>query len=453
MATTRIEPIHINTEWGAAQTIKRTTDYMKNPDKTNGGLLIDGFGCNPDIVTDDFMFSRDEYQLNTGRNQGENEVLAYHVRQSFLPGEADIETVRRLGCELAMEITGGNFSFIVCTHTDKNHLHNHIVINAVNLDCDKKFRNEVGSFRRVQRISDRICRDNILSVVENPALSKNKRPNYKTPTKRDGLAGIINNIFGTDPPKSFEDLLKQLEKNGCKVRKRGKTISIQPPGAERFFRLKAGKKGLPEGYDEDSLRKRIEEMQADLQDGLCDEIGDTVHADAPATDRFSFVEEEEISRAEDKKADGTAAEPSLKYSHDKKINLLIDIENSIKAQSSPGYERWAKGFNLQQAAETLLFLQTNNLTDIEALTHAASQVKNDYDALQTRIDNAEARIKEVNILQRHIGAYHKNRDVYSQYLRSKRNPKFREENENAIATVEEAKAFFIRWGCCQEELF
>jgi FtsZ-binding cell division protein ZapB len=158
------------------------------------------------------------------------------------------------------------------------------------------------------------------------------------------------------------------------------------------------------------------------------------------------VKEEEIKRSEGKKADETTAEPSQNYRHDTKINLLIDIENSIKAQNSPGYERWAKGFNLQQAAETLLFLQTNNLTEIEALTHAASQVKNDYDALQKRIDNAEARIKEVNILQRHIGAYHKNRDVYSQYLRSKRSPKFREENEKAIATVEEAKAFFDSLG-------
>jgi septal ring factor EnvC (AmiA/AmiB activator) len=142
----------------------------------------------------------------------------------------------------------------------------------------------------------------------------------------------------------------------------------------------------------------------------------------------------------------TTAEPTAIISHDKKINLLIDIENSIKAKDSPGYERWAQGFNLQQAAETLMFLQTNNLTDMDALTHAANQAQTDYDVLQQRIDAADARIKDVNALQRHIGAYSKNRNIYAQYLRSKRNPKFRKENEKAIITVEEAKAYFDSLG-------
>jgi len=133
-------------------------------------------------------------------------------------------------------------------------------------------------------------------------------------------------------------------------------------------------------------------------------------------------------------------------SHDKKINLIIDLENSLKAQDSPTYKRWASGFNLQQAAETLLFLQTHNLTDMDALTHAADTAKGDFNSLQKRIDTADTRINQVNNLQRHIGAYSKNKDVYSQYLRSKRNPKFRQENEKAIATVESAKAFFDSMG-------
>ena len=127
MATSRIMTVHPIVELGAAQTVKRTVDYVTNPAKTDGGLLVTAFGCDPDCAAEDFMFSRDEYQQKTGRDQGENEILIYHVRQSFLPGEADAETVSRLGYELAMELTGGEFSFIVCTHADKPHLHNHIV--------------------------------------------------------------------------------------------------------------------------------------------------------------------------------------------------------------------------------------------------------------------------------------------------------------------------------------
>ena len=122
MATTRIMPVHINREWGAAQTVKRATDYVMNPDKTKGGTLITGFECEPDIVDIDFMLSRDEYQRITGRDQGDSEILAYHVRQAFVPGEADLATVRQLGYELALELTGGNNAFIVATHTDKSHL-------------------------------------------------------------------------------------------------------------------------------------------------------------------------------------------------------------------------------------------------------------------------------------------------------------------------------------------
>jgi len=426
-------------ELGAAQTVKNTVDYVKNPDKTNGGVLITGFGCDPDVATEDFLLSREEYQLKTGREQGENEILVYHVRQSFVPGEADLEMVRRLGYELAMELTGGDFSFIVCTHTDKPHLHNHIIINSVNLNCDKKFRNELHSYKRIRQTADRISAENDLSVVKNPKPSKGSTNRYKRPTKRDAFVKLIDKILDENRPKDFDDFLKQLENNGCKIKQRGKTISVKLPGAERYFRFRTGQKGLPEGYDEESLRKRIADLQTDFQADMREE---TVSRE----DDIPFVEDKKSIPVTDVPPLENPAEPTINMSHDKKINLLIDIENSIKAQNSPGYERWAKGFNLQQAAETLLFLQTNNLTDMEALTLATDQAKTEYDALQKRIDAADTRIKESNTLQRHIGAYTKNRNVYSQYLRSKRNPKFRQENEKAIATVEEAKAYFDSLG-------
>jgi len=377
-----------------------------------------------DIITETFMEARDDYHHITGRNQGDSEILAYHVRQAFLPGEVDADTAHQLGHELAMELTSGNFSFMVCTHIDKDHLHNHITINAVNLDCDGKYRNEFNSFKKVRELADRISAENKLYVIENPGHSKTYTGRYSTPTKRDGLAKIMDEVLATGQPKNFEDFLRQLTKAGCKVKKRGETISIQPPNSKRFFRLKAGKKGLPVGYDEESLRKKIADMQTDIPAELHDS-------------------KEEILTATD--ALPLPAQPIMP-SHNKKINLIIDLENSLKAQDSPTYKRWASGFNLQQAAETLLFLQTHNLTDIDALTHAAATARADFGSLQKRIDTADTRITQVNNLQRHIGAYSKNKDVYSQYLRSKRSPKFRQENEKAIATVEGAKAFFDSMG-------
>ena len=431
MATTRIMPVHAIKELGTAQTIKSVMDYVKNPKKTSDGLSITAFECDVDIAAEDFMLARDEYIFRTGRGQGENEILAYHVRQAFKPGEVDADTAAQLGFELAMELTGGDHAFIVCTHTDKPHFHNHLIINAVNVDCDKKLRNEIGSYKRVRKIADRISAENDLSVVENPALSKGTRNRYDKPTKRDGFVKLIDEILEIGQPKDFDDFLKQLEKKGCKVRRRGNTISVKPPGAERFFRFRAGSKGLSDGYDEESLRKKIVDMQAEIQ---------------KAFEKISSVTETEPTLGADAPMVEKSAEPVVKISHDKKIGLIIDIENSIKAQNSLGYQRWAEGFNLQQAAATLMFLQANNLTDMEALTCATNQAKSDYNALQARIDAADRRLKDVNALQRYIGAYDKNRDVYSQYLLTKRNPKFRAENEKAIATVEEAKAYFDSLG-------
>ena len=135
------------------------------------------------------------------------------------------------------------------------------MFNSVNLDCDRKFRNEFMSYKRVEEISNRISAEHNLHVIENPNLSKGTKNRYKKPTKRDGFTALIDKVFAADSPKDFDDFLKQLEKNGCKIRRRGKTISVKPPGAERFFRFKSGKKGLPDGYDEESLRKKIADMQ------------------------------------------------------------------------------------------------------------------------------------------------------------------------------------------------
>lgn len=143
-------------------------DYVENPEKTDGGKLITSYQCNSKIADAEFLFSKRQYQAKTGRRRGKDDVIAYTIRQSFVPGEITPEDANRLGCELARRFTKGNHAFIVCTHIDKKHIHNHIIWNSTALDCTKKFRDFLGSGRAVRRLSDTICIENGYSIVENP---------------------------------------------------------------------------------------------------------------------------------------------------------------------------------------------------------------------------------------------------------------------------------------------
>ena len=152
MATTRIIPMHRNKGKSIAQCLRARTDYVKNPKKTNGGELISAFACDPRTVDAEFLLSKKEYQARTGRAQ-KRDVIAYQVRQSFRPGEVSPEEANRIGYEFASRFLKGNHAFIVATHVDKAHIHNHIVWNSTDLDCTHKFRNFWGSTRAVQRLS------------------------------------------------------------------------------------------------------------------------------------------------------------------------------------------------------------------------------------------------------------------------------------------------------------
>lgn len=157
MATTRIMPLHIGEGRTVSKAISDIIDYVENPEKTDNGRLITGYSCDSRSADAEFLFSKRQYISTTGRVRGEDDVIAYHLRQSFRPGEITPEEANRLGCELAKRFTKGNHAFVVCTHIDKDHIHNHIIGNSVNLDCDRKFRNFWGSTRAIRRLSDTTC--------------------------------------------------------------------------------------------------------------------------------------------------------------------------------------------------------------------------------------------------------------------------------------------------------
>ena len=175
MATTTLIPVHVGTKGTAKNTLARIIRYVKNPEKTENGNLVSGYGCNPGIADAEFVYMKRRYIERTGRYQGKSDVIAYQLRQSFVPGEITAEEANRLGQELAQRFTHGINAFIVATHTDTKHVHNHIIISAVSLDYSRKFRNFWGSSKALRRLSDIICIENGYSIVEN---SKRKGKNY-----------------------------------------------------------------------------------------------------------------------------------------------------------------------------------------------------------------------------------------------------------------------------------
>ena len=253
MATTRIMPLHVGKGRTESRAISDIIDYVANPQKTDNGKLITGYACDSRIADAEFLLAKRQYIAATGRVRGADDVIAYHVRQSFRPGEITPEEANRLGVEFAKRFTKGNHAFVVCTHIDKSHIHNHIIWSSVSLEYDRKFRNFWGSTKAVRRLSDTICIENGLSIVENPkphGKSYNKwLGDQAKPSHRELLRVAIDNAL-SQSPADFEELLKLLQEYGCEVSKRGKSYRLKFSGWEKAARMDS----LGEGYGLEDLR-------------------------------------------------------------------------------------------------------------------------------------------------------------------------------------------------------
>ena len=252
MATTSIMPLHTGKGRSVRRAIQDSINYVKNPDKTDEGRLVTSYQCNGEIADAEFLLAKRQYIAATGRVRGKDDIIAYHLRQSFVPGEITAEEANRLGQELARRFTKGNHAFIVCTHIDRAHIHNHIIWNAVNLDCDRKFRNFLGSTRAVRRLSDTICVENGYSIVENPkphGKSYNKwLGDAAKPSHRETLRLAIDRAL-EQKPTDLDTLLAELKKSGCIVERRGKHITLCAPGWKKPVRLRS----LGKGYTQEDL--------------------------------------------------------------------------------------------------------------------------------------------------------------------------------------------------------
>ena len=251
MATTRIISMHVNQGKTIADCLTDRIDYSKNPDKTQGGELISAYECDPKTADAEFLFAKRQYKTLTGREQ-QSDVIAYQVRQSFKPGEITPEDANRVGYEFAERFLKGRHAFFVATHTDKKHIHNHIIWNSTTLDCKRKFRDFLGSGRAVARLSDAICTEHRLSVIADPKRGVNHYGrwlgNKAKPSHRELLCGLIDAAL-LQKPDSLDALLKLLRDSGCEVRRRGNTLSLRHPDRKGFIRLSS-----IDGYTEDELR-------------------------------------------------------------------------------------------------------------------------------------------------------------------------------------------------------
>ena len=394
MAATRLIALHKNKGKSVAACLKSRTDYVQNPDKTEQGELVSCYECSPLTVDEEFMLSKRQYELATGRRQ-KSDIIAYQIRQSFKPGEITAEEANKVGYELAMRFTKGKYAFIVATHTDRHHIHNHVIFNSTALDGSKKFRDFFFSALAVQRLSDLICLEHQLSVIEiKPYRERQKRTLYPPKeSNRDRLCDIIDSILA-EKPKDYEDFLQKLEQQGYEV-KRGKYTSVKGARQKRFIRFKT----LGAGYSEDELQAVI--------------AGKTEHRPRQ-TQPFQ--------------------EPPFQ--------LLVDIQAKLSEGKSEGYARWAKKYNLKEMSKTLIFLQEKKIGSIKEMQERVDAATARYHELGDSIKAAETRMAEIAVLRTHIVNYAKTRPVYDAYRKAGYSKRFLENHRAEITLHKAAKAAF-----------
>lgn len=403
MAATRLIVMHQNKGKTIAQSLKDRVDYAKNGEKTDHGELVSSYACNAEIADKEFAESKREYLRLTGRKP-KGDILAYQIRQSFKPGEITPEEANRIGYETAMRFTKGNHAFIVATHIDRAHVHNHIIFNSTNLACDRKFRDYWFIALALQKLSDLICLENGLSVIEpkKPSEWAKRSPFPKKATFRSVICADIDAAL-LQKPKDMDEFYKLLMEQGYEF-KRGKNPAVRGKGQKRFIRLKS----LGDGYATENLEKIL-----------------------------SGEKEQAPERKENAK----------RSKHAKRdFDLLIDIQEKIKQGKGGGYERWAKVYNIKQISQALLFLQEHDVRDYATLTERASAASSGYSNLTATIKYAEKRLNEIADLKKHIFNYSKTKEVYEQYRKSGYSKKFAEEHREEITIHKAAKKAFTELG-------
>ena len=379
MAVTKTHPIK--------STLKAAIDYICNPAKTDGSLLVSAYGCSAETADIEFAWTR-RHAIDKGENLGR------HLIQAFAPGEVTPEEAHQIGLELAKEILGGKYEFVLTTHIDRGHIHNHVIWNAVSFADHKHYHSNKRSYYEIRRASDRLCKEHGLSVIV-PGQEKGKSY-VEHQAVRNGtsykakLKSVIDRLLPACA--DLEYLLRRLQEEGYEIR-RGKYISCRASDQERFTRLKT----LGIDYTEEALAARI--------------AGRTRPSKRP------------------KARDGS-------------IQRIAVIQDN----QSPGLRHWAKLQKLKEGAKTLNYLAEHGIESYEALGNRLAELNAAVDDSLASIKAVEGRIAELNLIVKYAATYRKFRPVYDHYRKSDDKEKFLRGHESEIILFEAAARELKRLG-------
>ena len=384
MAVTKIKAIR--------GTLSKAIAYILNPEKTDEKLLVSSYGCASETAAREFEWTR---KIAEQKGMNPVRIIARHVIQSFEIGEVTPELAHEIGKQFADEILGGKYEYVLTTHIDKDHVHNHLIFNAVDFVDYHAYKSYKRIYYDMREVSDRLCKENGLSVIPP---SQNKGMGYKeyTETKRgtswkQKLKQTIDRIVIT--AKDYDDFLRLMQEAGYEI-KTGKYISFRAKGQERFTRSKT----IGENYTEERIKERIA---------------------------------------------GRTPRRSQRQTTPKGISLIGDIQERIRLIDSKGYEHKAKLTILKEAARTLNYLTENNLLQYADLEKKVEDVHSSYDRTGKELKGVEARLREVQPLIKNISNYQRLKPVYDAFQKAKDKPSFKAKHEAELVIFEAARSTLL----------
>ena len=366
--------------------------YILNPEKTDEKLLVSSYGCASETAAREFEWTR---KIAEQKGMNPVRIIARHVIQSFEIGEVTPELAHEIGKQFADEILGGKYEYVLTTHIDKDHVHNHLIFNAVDFVDYHAYKSYKRIYYDMREVSDRLCKENGLSVIPP---SQNKGMDYKEYTEakrgtswKQKLKQTIDRLVIT--AKDYDDFLRLMQEAGYEI-KTGKYISFRAEGQERFTRSKT----IGENYTEERIKERI--------------AGRT-----PRRNRRQTVP--------------------------KGISLIGDIQERIRLIDSKGYEYKAKLTILKEAARTLNYLTENNLLQYADLERKVEDVHSSYDRTGKELKGVEARLREVQPLIKNISNYQRLKPVYDAFQKAKDKPGFKAKHEAELVIFEAARSTLL----------
>ena len=384
MAVTKIKAIR--------GTLSKAIAYILNPEKTDEKLLVSSYGCASETAAREFEWTR---EIAEQKGMNPVRIIARHVIQSFEIGEVTPELAHEIGKQFADEILGGKYEYVLTTHIDKDHVHNHLIFNAVDFVDYHAYKSYKRIYYDMREVSDRLCKENGLSVIPP---SQNKGMGYKEYTEakrgtswKQKLKQTIDRLVIT--AKDYDDFLRLMQEAGYEI-KTGKYISFRAEGQERFTRSKT----IGENYTEERIKERI--------------AGRT-----PRRNRRQTVP--------------------------KGISLIGDIQERIRLIDSKGYEYKAKLTILKEAARTLNYLTENNLLQYADLEKKVEDVHSSYDRTGKELKGVEARLREVQPLIKNISNYQRLKPVYDAFQKAKDKPGFKAKHEAELVIFEAARSTLL----------